>query len=328
MAREHVALVTGAEGFIGSRLAACLEAKGWRVVSAVRLPIPSVFRRFSHPVACDLRDRDRVVSVVLQSKPTHVFHLAAESHPTSSWIDPVATFESNVVGSFNLFEALRRLKRPPVIVSACSGAEYGCVSSSRLPIDERHGLRPVNPYGFTKLCLDAMSRFYNTCYGLRTVALRLFNTTGPGKTMDAPSDFIWQLVRIRRGLQPPILEVGNLTSRRSFLHVDDAVNGFYLASLKGRAGEVYNLCADRPILIRTLARLAIRLSGVRASLCTVARLLRPLDEKTVFGNSAKFRKLTGWQPSISLESTLLAMFDHAERCHDSGDFKLNSIQPF
>ena len=73
--------------------------------------------------------------------------------------------------------------------------------------------------------------------------LRLFNTTGPGKTDDAPSDFVQQLIRIKKGIQPPIIEVGNLKPRRAFLDVNDAVSGFYLAALKGKRGESYNLCA-------------------------------------------------------------------------------------
>ena len=78
------------------------------------------------------------------------------------------------------------------------------------------------------------------------VNIRLFNTTGPGKTNDAPSDFVRQLIRIKKGLQPPVIEVGNLKPRRAFLDVNDTVRGFYLAAMKGKRGEAYNLCAPEP----------------------------------------------------------------------------------
>ena len=78
--------------------------------------------------------------------------------------------------------------------------------------------------------------------------LRLFNTTGPGKTNDAPSDFVRQLIRIKKGLQHPVIEVGNLKPSRAFLDVNDTVRGFYLAAMKGKRGEAYNLCAPlRPM---------------------------------------------------------------------------------
>src|SRR5579864_269194 len=171
--------------------------------------------------------------------------MGAQSLPTVSWADPVGTFESNVMGSLYLFEAVRRLKRRPVVVSACSSAEYGHVLEAAIPVREEQPLKPLHPYGISKVCLDLLAREYFLDYKIPAVNIRLFNTTGPGKTNDAPSDFVRQLIRIKKGLQPPVIEVGNLKPHRAFLDVSDTVRGFYLAALKGRAGEVYNLCATK-----------------------------------------------------------------------------------
>jgi len=224
-----------------------------------------------------------------------------------SWADPVMTFESNVMGSLYLLEAVRHAKRRPIIVSACSSAEYGNVPESAIPVKEEQPLKPLHPYGISKVCLDLLAREYFLDYGMPTVNIRLFNTTGPGKTSDAPSDFVRQLVRIKKGLQSPIVEVGNLKPRRAFLDVSDTVRGFYLAAMKGKRGESYNLCAARTYRIQEVLQTAIRLSGVKAEIRPVARLMRPSDEKIIFGSTQKIRKDTGWKPLNSVEQTLQSM---------------------
>jgi len=257
---------------------------------------------------CNLQNGQRITQLLAQYEPTHIFHLGAQSLPTASWADPVTTFQSNVMGSLYLFEAARHMKRRPVIVSACSSAEYGNVPASAIPVTEEQHLRPLHPYGISKVCLDLLAREYFLDHNIPAVNIRLFNTTGPGKTSDAPSDFVRQLARIKKGLQSPIIEVGNLEPRRAFLDVSDTVRGFYLAAMKGKRGEAYNLCATRTHRIRELLKAAIRLSGVKAEIRPVARLMRPSDEKIIFGSTQKIRKDTGWKPLNSLDETLKSMF--------------------
>lgn len=312
---RQTALVTGAEGFIGSHLVQFLFRKQWNVIATCRL-----HNAGSHPSSrniqfeqCDLRNGQRIEQLFNCYEPTYVFHLAAQSLPTVSWKDPVDTFESNIMGSLHLFEAIRRRKRPPVVVSACSSAEYGHVPASAIPVKEEQPLHPLHPYGISKVCLDLLAREYFLDYGVPAVNLRLFNTTGPGKTSDAPSDFVRQIVRIRKGQQEPVIEVGNLKPRRAFLDVKDAVNGFYLAALKGRRGEVYNLCAARTHQIGTILRTALALSGVKAKIHPVERLMRPSDERIIFGSTDKIRRETGWRPVQKLEDTLSAMIQHWEQ---------------
>jgi len=306
------ALVTGAEGFIGSHLVKFLSGEGWKVIgsylnegSTALLKLAGV--RF---VQCDLRDGARVSQVLAEYQPTHIFHLGAQSLPTLSWENPVETFESNIMGSLHLFEAVRGMKRRPVIVSACSSAEYGHVPPAAIPVTEEQAFRPLHPYGISKVCLDLLAREYFLDYKIPAVNLRLFNTTGPGKTSDAPSDFVRQLIRIKKGVQPPVIEVGNLKPHRAFLDVSDTVRGFYLAAQKGKHGEAYNLCATKTHEIGELLRTAIRLSGVKAEIRPVPRLMRPSDEKIIFGSTRKIRKDTGWKPMKSIEQTLQSMLEY------------------
>lgn len=307
--------MTGAEGFIGSHLVKFLHSEGWNVIGGYRVYGSNSFPKlakvsFEH---CDLRNGQRVEQIFRDHRPTHVFHLGAQSLPTVSWGDPVGTFESNIMGSLNLFEAIRHQKRPPVVVSACSSAEYGNVPASAIPVKEEQPLLPLHPYGISKVCLDLLAREYHLDYEVPAVNIRLFNTTGPGKTNDAPSDFVRQLVRIKKGLQKPVIEVGNLKPLRAFLDVNDAVRGFYLTAMKGRRGEAYNLCATRTHEVGEMLRTAMRLSGVRAEVKEASRLMRPSDEKIIFGSTEKIHRDTGWQPLRSLEDTLTSMLEHWER---------------
>src|SRR5664279_242137 len=306
------AFITGAEGFIGSHMVKFLHAKGWNVIgsylaensiSAPKLPNVRLTQ-------CDLRNGQRVTQVLTQYQPTHIFHFGAQSLPTLSWSDPVTTFESNVMGSLYLFEAARHLKRLPVIVSACSSAEYGYVPASAIPVVEERSLQPLHPYGISKVCLDLLAHQYYLDYKIPAVNVRLFNTTGPGKRNDAPSDFVRQLARIKKGLQAPVIEVGNLKPYRAFLDVQDALRGFYLCAMKGRRGESYNLCAARTFRIEEVLHTAIRLSGVKTEVRPAPRLMRPSDEKIIFGSTRKIRKDTGWKTENSLEHTLKSMLEY------------------
>lgn len=309
---KNTALVTGAEGFIGSHLARYLQAKGWNVVGTYLPDNHTSFPKLPRLdfVQCDLRNGQRITQLVNSYQPSHVFHLGAQSLPTVSWANPVATFESNIMGSLYLFEGVRRLKRAPVVVSACSSAEYGRVPASAIPVKEDRPLRPLHPYGISKVCLDLLAREYFLDYKIPAVNVRLFNTTGPGKTNDAPSDFVRQLVAIKKGLQRPVIEVGNLKPRRAFLDVNDTVRAFYLAAMKGKHGESYNVCATRTHKMSEVLQRAIRLSGVKAEIRPVPRLMRPSDEKIIFGSTAKIRKDLGWKPLRTIDQTLQSMLDY------------------
>jgi len=306
------ALVTGAEGFIGSHMVKFLSGNGWKVNGLYLREGATAFPKLANAGfrQCDLRNGQRVTQILNEYQPTHIFHFGAQSLPTVSWANPVETFESNIMGSLHLFEAARYMKRPPVITSACSSAEYGHVPASAIPVTEEQPLHPLHPYGISKVCLDLLAHEYFLDYKIPAVNVRLFNTTGPGKTSDAPSDFVRQLARIKKGLQAPVIEVGNLTPRRAFLDVNDTVRGFYLAGMKGKRGEAYNLCATSTHVVGDLLRTAIRLSGVKAEIRPAAHLMRPSDEKIIFGSTRKIRKDTGWKPQYSIEQTLKSMLEY------------------
>ena len=312
---KKTAFITGAEGFIGSHLTELLHTEGWAIVAG---HLPHDFKNKKHLPnlkyeQCDLRNGRRLAEILDRYRPSHIFHLGAQSLPVQSWADPVWTFECNIMGSLNLLEAARYAYRKPTIVSACSSAEYGHVHAHEVPIKEECQLRPLHPYGISKVCQDLLGRQYFLDFGLKVVNIRLFNTTGPGKTNDAPSDFVRQLIRIKRREQKPVIEVGNLEPLRAYLDVADTVRGFYLAAQRGEPGESYNLCATRTRSVGEILRAAISISGIHADIRPVKRLMRPSDEKIIFGSTRKFAKRTGWRPERTLEETLQTMLDYWDR---------------
>jgi GDP-4-dehydro-6-deoxy-D-mannose reductase len=309
------ALVTGSEGFIGSHMLQFLLAKNWKVIGThLNEPTNSKpTQRNLTQVQCDLRNGQRISQLLNEFEPNYIFHFGAQSLPTVSWSNPVMTFESNIMGSLYLFEAARYMQHRPKIVSACSSAEYGNMPESAIPVTEKFPLNPVHPYGISKLCLDLLAREYFVDHKVPAVNIRLFNTTGPGKTLDAPSDFVRQLVAIKKGQQQPVVETGNLKARRSFLDVRDAVRGFYLAAKKGKPGEAYHLCASPLAEIGELLRKAISIAGIKPEIRPVKRLMRPNDERIIYGSTQKIRKHTGWTQQYSIEQTLISMFEYWEQ---------------
>ena len=121
-----------------------------------------------------------------------------------------------------------------------------------------------------------------------------------------------QLVRIKKSLQKAVVEVGNLEPHRAFLDVHDTVRGFYLAAMKGKRGEAYNLCASRTYRMQEVLSAAIRISGQDVKVQPVERLMRPSDEKIIFGSTQKIQRDTGWKPERTIEQTLTSMFEYWE----------------
>jgi GDP-D-mannose dehydratase len=138
---KKTALVTGAEGFIGSHLVKFLHDKGWNVVGTYLRDGSAAFPRLPNLnfEQCDLRNGQRVTQILTDFRPTNIFHLGAQSLPTVSWADPVMTFEANIMGSLHLFEGVRHMKRPPVVVSACTGIRHSC--KRRLSLEAASSVR-------------------------------------------------------------------------------------------------------------------------------------------------------------------------------------------
>jgi len=298
-------LITGGSGFIGRYLAESALHLGHEVVATYLLPTevaripPSLGRIRWEPL--DLRDRLRVAQLVETTRAEAVFHLGAQAYAARAWKDPVETFETNVLGTIHLYEALRRHPPREGVFLASSAAAYGTVD--RVPTDESAPLRPVNPYGVSKACQDMLSLQYSVNFDLRIVRGRLFITTGPGKTGDALNDFAQRVAQLEREGRPGKLRVGNLDVRRDISDVRDVVRAIWMVFERGDSREPINIGAGESFSIRTIAESLLRLARVPLTLESDPTLLRPTDEPDIRSDIGRLRAL-GYTPTIPLGRTI------------------------
>ena len=262
-------------------------------------------------IMADLADASSMRRVIAGLKPDRIFHLAAQSFVPTSWEAPAQTMELNVIGQIHLFEAIREAGINPLVHVAGSSEEYGLVLPDEVPMKESNPLRPLSPYAVSKVAQELLSWQYHKSYGLRAVVTRGFNHTGPRRgEMFVTSTFAKQIAQIEKGLKPPVIEVGDLESKRDWTDVRDTVRGYWLALESGEPGEVYNVgsgvCRTCEEMLNVLLTHTDRKIDVRVD----PSRLRPSDVKILWSDSSKFQRQTGWQPRIPFEKTMQDLLDY------------------
>jgi GDP-4-dehydro-6-deoxy-D-mannose reductase len=302
------ALITGITGFAGSHLAEHLLNAGMEVYGAARWRsnvnnIENI-KNDVHLLTADIRDGHSLEVVLSESKPDYIFHLAAQSFVPMSWRAPTDTMETNLIGTIHLFEAVRKLKISPRIQFAGSSEEYGFVYPNELPITEENPLRPLSPYGVSKLAADKLSYQYCMSYGLHIVVTRAFNHTGPRRgDVFVTSNFAKQIAEIEKGSEP-VIHVGNLEARRDFTDVRDMVRGYLLAVEKCQQGEPYNICSGKTIRIKDVLDMLLSMTDKQIEIRQDPDRMRPSDVDVLQGDCSKFKKQTGWEQTISFKKTM------------------------
>ena len=304
------ALITGITGFVGSHLAEFLLSQGIEVYGTIRWR--SKTDNIDHLkdklklIETDIADAYSVHNAIQKAEPDAIFHLAAQSFVPTSWHAPQETLVTNIIGNLNILEAVRKSTIDPVVQVAGSSEEYGLVHPNEVPIKETNELRPMSPYGVSKVGQDRLSYQYHMSYGLKTVITRAFNHEGPRRgEVFVTSNFAKQIAKIEKEQQEPVLAVGNLDAQRDFTDVRDTVRAYWLAVEKGKPGEAYNICSGKTWKIRAMLDLLLELSTkhnieVRAD----EKRMRPSDVPILLGDYAKFHAQTGWKPTIPFEQTL------------------------
>lgn len=303
------AFITGIAGFVGSHLAELLLSKGYEVYGLVRPRsntghIEKIINEL-HMEDADLMDTHSLYGTISRIKPDYIFHLAAQSFVPTSWVSPSVTLEVNVVGSANLFEAVRMSGIDPVIQIACSSEEYGLVHENEVPIKEANPLRPLSPYAVSKLAMDYLGYQYYQSYKVRIVRTRGFNHTGPrrGDTF-AESNFAKQIALIEKGKQDPVVHVGNLEASRDYTDVRDMVKGYLLAVEKCDPGDVYNICTGNAIVIGDMLKMLLGMSKAKIEVRPDPSRMRPSDVPVLLGDNSKFVAKTGWKAEIPFTKTM------------------------
>lgn len=305
--------ITGGGGFMGPHLADFLVNQGHEVFSSYYRPTTDI-KTINPKVRleeCDVRNKERIMQILSEFKPDKIFHLAAQSFPTVSWKEPIYTLETNILGTTNIFEGVKKLKLPTKILVACSSAEYGFINPEEVPVKESHVLKPLHPYGVSKVAVEMLAYQYFQNFKIPSIAIRIFNTTGPRKVDDVCADFTKRLIEMEKGINPEKkLRVGNLDTKRTITDVRDLIRAFDLALEKATIGEVYNVGGDKVYSMMEIVEKLKELVDFNFEIYQDPALLRSTDEPIIYGDCSKFKQETGWEQEIPLEKTLKDMLDH------------------
>ncbi|MGH9017602.1 MAG: GDP-mannose 4,6-dehydratase [Acidimicrobiales bacterium] len=289
------ALVTGANGFVGTWLTGYLREQGDEVVG------------IDHEV--NVTDPVAVREAVVGVAPDAIYHLAALAHVGDSWGHPGEVLNVNALGTLHVLEGARACASPPRVLLTSSAEVYGAVGPGSLPISEATALAPVTPYAASKVAAEYLGIQAHLAHDLPVVRVRPFNHIGPGQS----SAFVVAALaaRIAEAARSgaATIAVGNLSARRDLTDVRDVVRAYRLLVESGAAGDVYNVCTGRDVAIAEVAERLLVLAGTDLRLVPDPSLLRPVDVPVVRGDPAKLRTATGWEPAFDLDTTLGDVLD-------------------
>ena len=300
------ALVTGAAGFAAQWLERELLEKGWEVVGAgLGVPPESAIltadeRAAVRWVHADVRAASDLARALGDSRPDAVFHLAGIAFVPAAAADPGETCEVNVVGAARLLAELARRRRAgeldPVVVVVGSGEQYGRHPRDELPLPESAAQRPLTVYAASKAAQEVIALQAARAEGLRVVATRSFNHSGPGQAGHFLLPALVARALEARAAGSRVLRIGNREPVRDYLHVADVARAYLALAERGRVGQAYNVCSGEGTSVGEFAATVLQRTGVRADITTDPSLVRAVDLPALVGCPEKLRTDTGWSP--------------------------------
>ncbi len=308
------ALITGISGFVGSHLAEyLLQETDWQVAGTIFGPETNIAaladRLELYPA--ELSRLEVMTFILERAQPDAIFHLAAQPLVSAAHRDPWGTLETNIRMNLNVLEGAARVCPDCRVLIVGSSEEYGLVAPEELPIDEETPLRPLNAYALSKVAQDLMGLQYHLTHRLHVIRARPFNHIGPRQRKGfVTPDFASQVAAIEAGLQPPIMEVGNLTARRDFSDVRDVVRAYVALIRRGEAGQVYNIGSGESHAVQEVLDALLALSRVPIEVRQDPARMRPSDVPNVVCDASRLRAQTGWQPTIPFEQSLRDVLDY------------------
>jgi GDP-4-dehydro-6-deoxy-D-mannose reductase len=302
------ALITGISGFVGSHLAEyLLKATDWQVAGTVFGPYGNIADLCGQLelYPAELSRLDVMTFILEQAQPDVIFHLAGQPLVSASRHDPWGTLETNIHMQLNILEGVAQVNPNCRVLVVGSSEEYGLVAPQDLPIDEEIPLRPLSAYALSKVAQDLMGLQYYLTHRLHVVRARPFNHIGPRQRLGfVAADFANQVAAAEMGIQPPILEVGNLEARRDFSDVRDVVRAYVLLITSGKPGQVYNVGSERSHSVQELLDVLLSMSQVPIQVRKDPKRMRPSDVPQALCDASRIRGDTGWQTTIPFEDSL------------------------
>jgi NAD dependent epimerase/dehydratase len=306
--QDRQVLVTGADGFIGSTLVQRLLREGARVRALCLYTstgslgwledLPEEERARVEVHLGDVRDAELVGDVVAGCDV--VLHLAALIAIPYSYLAPRSFVETNVTGTLNVLEAVRRHGVPRLVHTSTSEV-YG--TPEEVPIRETHPLHGQSPYSASKIGADMLCEAWARSFEVPVTVLRPFNTYGPRQSARAVIPTVLQ--QMLAGA--PSIRLGSLETRRDFTFVDDTCDGFVRAATSDlEPGQVVHLGTGRDVSIGELVEACRAVTGSRARVEVEDERLRPerSEVQRLLSDPSRAAQLLGWAPRTSLEEGL------------------------
>ena len=246
-----------------------------------------------------------------------VFHLAALIGIPYSYEAPLSYVKTNIQGTVNVLEAVRK-NNIELVINTSTSETYGTAIYS--PIDESHPMQGQSPYSATKISADMLAESYYNSFETPVITVRPFNTYGPRQSARAVIPTI-----ISQLLTKDKITLGGLSPIRDFTYVDDTARGFICAANNSdKIGEVINLGFGKGITIEDVANLIMKLTGIEKDIFCEESRVRPKNSEVfhLISNNDKAKNLIGWEPEISLEDGLSETIEFIKKNIDL--FKTNS----
>jgi len=262
-----------------------------------------------HLHECDLTDLSSVVRTLKEIKPDYIFHLASHANVRVGFINPLAVLNNNIMGTANIFEAVRLSDLDPIIQLCSTSEVYGQVDPKNVPITEECPLQPSSPYAVSKTTQDFLGLTYFRCYNQKIIRTRMFAYLNPRRSDLFATSFARQVARIEAGKQDELLH-GNLDSVRTLIDVRDAMEAYWVTVEKCSPGEVYNIGGTTVMKVGEFLEVLKKLAKKPIKSKVDPNLLRPADVTLQIPNTDKFTQATGWTPKYSFEQSMAFLLDY------------------
>lgn len=324
-------LITGITGQVGSQLADfVLENTSFDVVGMMRWqePLDNLYHltdrinrkdRISLHYA-DLNDYSALARMLKSVRPDYISHLAAQSYPKTSFDIPIESLQTNIIGTANLLEAVRQIKESDgydPVVHVCSSSEVYGRAKPGTSLGEDTPFHGASPYSISKIGTDYLGRFYGEAYAIKTFVTRMGTHSGPRRSdVFFESTVAKQIALIEAGLQDPVIQVGNLSSTRTFQDARDAVRAYYLlleASAQGKVacGEYFNIAGEEAFQLPEVIEILLSMSTRKdIEVATDSDRLRPIDADYQMFDNSKIRAAIEWKPEIPARKMFADLLNH------------------
>jgi Nucleoside-diphosphate-sugar epimerases len=302
------ALITGASGFVGKTMTKKLLSHGVEVLGISR-SVSELNGEATEKYQCDVQQKTKLKEILHFYRPDYIVHLAGPAFIPDSINKPETTYNVIFQGTLNLLESIRELELSAKLLYISSADVYGANSKSFL--SEQDSIEPNNPYSSAKACAELACKQYFHSYGMDIMIARPFNHTGPGQSSDfVCSNFALQIASMRNGTSCRLM-TGNIDVERDFLDVRDVVEAYFELLKSGKSGEIYNICSNQAISIRSIIEMLFRVADIEDYTIEVNNdRVRKNEISLRVGDNSKIMNTTNWSPQYTMNQTVTDLFKY------------------